>query len=31
VKLGLGLYPRPLTPENLRLARQIGVSHLEAE
>jgi mannonate dehydratase len=30
MKLGLGLYPRLLTPENLRLARQIGVSHVVA-
>src|SRR5437763_1629716 len=30
MKLGLGLYPRLLTPENLRFARQIGVSHVVA-
>ena len=30
MKLGLGLYPRLLTVENLRFAKQIGVSHVVA-
>jgi len=30
VKLGLGLYPRLLTPENFRFARQIGATHFVA-
>jgi mannonate dehydratase len=30
MKLGLGLYPRLLTVENLRFAKQIGVSHIVA-
>lgn len=30
MKLGLGLYPHLLTPDNLRFARQIGASHIVA-
>jgi len=30
IKLGLGLYPRILTSENLRFARQMGASHIVA-
>lgn len=30
MKLGLGLYPRLLTPENFRFARQLGVTHIVA-
>ncbi|MBI3969881.1 MAG: mannonate dehydratase [Chloroflexi bacterium] len=30
MKLGLGLYPRLLTPENFRFARQAGATHIVA-
>src|SRR5512138_2591726 len=30
MKLGLGLYPRLLTPENYRFAHQVGVTHIVA-
>lgn len=30
IKLGLGLYPRLLTPENFRFARQAGATHIVA-
>ena len=30
IKLGLGLYPRILTAENLRFARQMGATHIVA-
>ena len=30
MKLGLGLYPRLLTPENFRYARQVGATHIVA-
>jgi mannonate dehydratase len=30
MKLGLGLYPRLLTPENVRFARQVGATHIVA-
>lgn len=30
MKLGLGLYPRLLTPENVRFARQGGATHIVA-
>jgi mannonate dehydratase len=30
MKLGLGLYPRLLTPENIRFARQVGATHIVA-
>lgn len=30
MKLGLGLYPRLLTPENFRFARQMGATHVVA-
>lgn len=30
MKLGMGLYPRLLTPENFRFARQVGVTHIVA-
>lgn len=30
MKLGLGLYPRLLTPENFRFARQVGATHIVA-
>ena len=30
MKIGLGLYRSLLTPENLRFARQVGVTHIVA-
>ncbi|MCC6627216.1 MAG: mannonate dehydratase [Chloroflexi bacterium] len=30
MKLGLGLYPHLLTPENVRFARQVGATHIVA-